>query len=88
MVLVIKVITKMEIKMVKELITGLQEVVIMENYKMVYYKVLDNIYRHRILVIRESGKITKKMDMVKKSHKMAKYISASTKVILKMVMEF
>ena len=88
MVQAIKAIIKMEIKMVKELITGQQEVVIMENCKMVYYKVLDNTYHHRILVTKESGKIIKKMDMVKKSHKMVKYILDSTKVISKMDMGF
>ena len=81
MVLVIKVIIKMEKKKVKVYIIGQQEVVIKDKSNKVFYKVLVNIYHLKILVIKENGKIIKKMDMERKNLKMDKYILDSTKVM-------
>ena len=81
MVLVIKVIIKMEKKKVKVYIIGQQEVVIKDKSNKVFYKVLVNIYHLKILVIKENGKIIKKMDMERKNLKMVKYILDSTKVM-------
>ena len=81
MVLVIKVIIKMEKKKVRVYIIGQQEVVIKDKSNKVFYKVLVNIYHLKILVIKENGKIIKKMDMERKNLKMVKYILDSTKVM-------
>lgn len=55
---------------------------------MVLCKDLVCTYHLRILVIKENGKIIKKMEMEKKNLKMVKFILDNIKVIKKVALEF